>query len=193
MAALSWLADALKSTESSAVPTCSHCKNDPVGTDLQGESLVNKGAARSVPTVPTVPTEKQGIQQIAVERKRLFSANDPMPDLTPRFGWVIHFTDRAPAYATYSPMATHAEVLRGYPDAAAAEPTAPSIEPATEQANPDDRVTCRQCENFTYSGICTVARPGGTVSAQKYRPAGPDMPQRCNGFESKTLKGATHD
>ena len=191
MAALSWLADALKSTESSAVPTCSHCKNDPVGTDLQGESLVNKGAARSVPTVPTVPTEKQGIQQIAVERKRLFSANDPMPDITPRYGWLIHFTDRDPVYATFSPMATRAEVLRGYPDAVAAEPvdSAP-----TEPEDPDDRITCRQCENFTYSGICTVARPGGTVSASKgYRPAGADMPQRCTGFESKPLKGATHD
>jgi hypothetical protein len=119
-----------------------------------------------------------------------FAANDPTPDLTPRFAWMIHFSNRAPVYVTYSPEATHAEVLRGYPDAVAAEPAvgAPSIEPAapTEPADPDDRTTCRLCQNFTYSGICTVARPGGLVSAQKgYRPAMPDALQRCNGYEHK--------
>jgi hypothetical protein len=103
---------------------------------------------------------------------------------------MIHFSNRAPVYATYSPEATHAEVLRGYPDAVAAEPAvgAPSIEPTapTESADPDERINCRQCQNFTYSGICTVARPGGQVSAQKgYRPAMPDALQRCNGYENK--------
>jgi hypothetical protein len=193
MAALSWLALALESTESSAVPTCSHSKNDPVGTDLRGESLVDKGAARFVPTVPTVPTKKEGIPIFSAERKRLFSANDPTPDLTPRYGWLVHFTDRDPVYATYSPEATHSEVLRGYPSAVAAEPAdgAPSVEPAApkEPVTIDDRITCRQCQNFTYSGSCTVARPGGQVSAQKgYRPAGADMPHRCNGFEPKPMK-----
>ena len=130
--------------------------------------------------------------KIGIVAALAFSANDPTPDFTPRYGWLVHFTDREPVYVTYSPEATHAEVLRGYPDAVAAEPAdgAPSIEPATEPADPDDRVTCRQCQNLTYAGVCLIAQPGGMVSAQKgYRPAGSDMPQRCVGFESKTLKG----
>ena len=128
-----------------------------------------------------------------------FAANDTTPDLTPRYGWLIHFTDREPVYATYSPEATHAEVLRGYPDAVAAVPTdsAPSGERygvTAPTADPDDRITCRQCENFTYSGICTIARPGGPVSAQKgYRIAGADMRQRCPAFQPIPLKGTQND
>jgi hypothetical protein len=128
-----------------------------------------------------------------------FAANDPTPDLTPRYGWLVHFTNRDPVYVTYCPEATRSEVLRGYPDATAAEPAdgAPSIEPAapTEPATIDNRITCRLCQNLTYAGVCLIARPGGMeVSAQKgYRPAGADMPQRCNGFEPKPMKGTPHD
>ena len=126
MAAPAWLADAMKSEESGDVPTCSQFQNGQLGTDLQSESLIDKGLAGSV---PTVPSKKHSFQQIAAERKRFFSA--------------------------------------------------------------DDRVTCCTCQNFTHSGICIAARPGGPVSAQKgYRPAGADMPQRCEGFEAKPLKGA---
>jgi hypothetical protein len=56
----------------------------------------------------------------------------------------------------------------------------------------DDRVRCTECRNFTYSGVCSIARPGGDVSAQVgYRPAGATMLQRCVGYESKTSKGST--
>lgn len=187
MAALSWMADALKSAESSTVTSRNQSEKGVLVTDFEEESLIEKGLAGFVTSVTSVTRKKQGVQKIAAERKRFFSANDPTPDLTPHYGWLIHFTDREPVYVTYSPEATHAEVLRGYPAAVAAEPVA-------EPEDLDDRVICRLCENFTYSGICTGARPGGTVSAQKgYRPAGADMPQRCNGFESKPLKGAPHD
>ena len=46
----------------------------------------------------------------------------------------------------------------------------------------DDRRCCSQCGNLR-GGVCVVARPGGRVSAiVGYRPASPDMPQRCAGY-----------
>jgi hypothetical protein len=56
--------DVLKSTESSAVPTCSHCKNDPVGTDLQGESIVNKGRRALFPLFPVKNGVSSKLQRI---------------------------------------------------------------------------------------------------------------------------------
>ncbi len=38
------------------------------------------------------------------------------------FAWRIHFADRNPLRATFSPEVTHTEVLACYPDAVAAEP-----------------------------------------------------------------------
>lgn len=46
---------------------------------------------------------------------------------------------------------------------------------------PDDRRTCDQCLNLR-GRACTIAKPGGLVSANVgYRPA-PDTPQRCAGY-----------
>jgi hypothetical protein len=200
MSAVAWLAEALKSAESGSVPTCSHFKNTELGTDLQEKSYINTGILGSVPTVPTVPTEKQGSQLFTDNPKRFFSANDLTADLAPRFAWRIHFPDREPVYATYTPESTHAEVLRGYPDAVAAEAgkgglclvPAPEFGPPCLADSCDDRVTCRPCQQFNYSGVCTLAQPGGPVSAQKgYRPARPDTLQRCSGFESKPLERNT--
>ncbi len=57
----------------------------------------------------------------------------------------------------------------------------------------DDRITCRQCQHLTYGGICSIAYPGGTVSAQKgYRPS-PDLLQRCTAYESKPTKGIENE
>lgn len=39
--------------------------------------------------------------------------------------WLIHFTDRDPVPASFSPEVTHAEALACYPDAVAAEPYTP--------------------------------------------------------------------
>ncbi|HRF05932.1 hypothetical protein [Accumulibacter sp.] len=45
----------------------------------------------------------------------------------------------------------------------------------------DDRRFCTQCENLR-SGVCSVAKPGGVVSAPRgYRPV-PDMLHRCAGY-----------
>jgi hypothetical protein len=82
-------------------------------------------------------------------------------------------------------------LLSAYPDAGESEPAANDHEPAITYSLPtspdtDDRITCAMCSHYAYSGICTVARPGGIVSAQVgYRPAGPTMLQRCNGYEAK--------
>ena len=52
---------------------------------------------------------------------------------------------------------------------------------------PDDRRTCRKCSNFTYGGICSVAYPGGPVSAIRgYRPVA-DLLQRCDAFIERTI------
>ena len=80
--------------------------------------------------------------------------------------------------------------LSSYPDAAEADPATNDADPVPyalpTRPDTDDRITCVMCQHFTYSGICSVARPGGTVSAQVgYRPAGATMLQRCDGFEAK--------
>ncbi len=60
-------------------------------------------------------------------------------------------------------------------------PTAPFV---------DDRITCRQCQNLSYSGVCLVAYPGGPVSAIRgYRPISSQL-QRCSCYQ---LKGLIHD
>ena len=94
------------------------------------EILVLKNPPSAIPAIPAIPDAGgakstsgiAGIATLKILKNTFFAANDPTPDLTPRYGWLVHFTDREPAYVTYSPMATHAEVLQGYPDAVAAEP-----------------------------------------------------------------------
>jgi hypothetical protein len=45
----------------------------------------------------------------------------------------------------------------------------------------DDRRRCRQCLNLR-GAACSIAKPGGLVSASKgYRPA--NLPMRCAGFK----------
>jgi hypothetical protein len=58
-------------------------------------------------------------------------ANDATPT---SWRWLLHFTDRNPLIVSFSPEASHAEVLADYPDAVAAEP-ADSI-PDTGQPDP---------------------------------------------------------
>ena len=46
----------------------------------------------------------------------------------------------------------------------------------------DDRRICTECRNLR-AGVCTVARPGGVVSAIRgYRPVSPGVLQRCAGY-----------
>lgn len=53
-----------------------------------------------------------------------------------------------------------------------------------EQA--DDRRRCTECDNLR-GGVCTVARPGGQVSAVRgYRPSLVDVPIRCAGYTART-------
>lgn len=60
-----------------------------------------------------------------------------------------------------------------------------AAEHGTTPADDDDRRTCRQCASLTYGGICSVAAPGGVVSANRgHRPA-PDLSQRCDAFNER--------
>jgi hypothetical protein len=113
------------------------------------------------------------------------AANDNQKhgDNVPRFGWLIHFTDRDPLTVTFSPEVNHAEALACYPDAVAAEPMPEPLNDPT----PDDRITCRQCGSLNYSGVCSIAAPGGAVSANRgYRPDR-DLLQRCEAFNERKI------
>lgn len=58
----------------------------------------------------------------------------------------------------------------------------------------DDRIRCTECGNLTFSSVCSIARPGGIVSAMRgYRPAGSEMLQRCAGYAAKPVKGSEND
>jgi hypothetical protein len=53
--------------------------------------------------------------------------------------------------------------------------------------DPDERRFCTQCLNLR-GGVCIVAKPGGLVSAiVGYRPALPDMLQRCAGYSPNAV------
>lgn len=78
--------------------------------------------------------------------------------------------------------------LAGFADSAMPPPHPSAENPArrdpglraTGMAGPDDRRTCSQCLNVK-GDACSIARPGGLVSASKgYRPA--NLPMRCAGY-----------
>ena len=72
------------------------------------------------------------------------------------------------------------------PDNALACYTAIASEHGLTLPDGDDRRTCRQCANLR-GGACSVACPGGAVSANRgYRPAA-DLLQRCEAFNERTL------
>ena len=55
-----------------------------------------------------------------------------------------------------------------------------------DAAAPDDRRTCRQCSSLR-GGVCSVATPGGAVSANRgYRPV-VDLLQRCEAFSERAI------
>ena len=71
------------------------------------------------------------------------------------------------------------------PDNALACYTAIASERGLIFPDSDDRRTCRQCSNLTHGGLCSVASPGGAVSAIRgYRPVA-DLLQRCEAFNEK--------
>ena len=166
--------------------------------------------------------------------------NDRAADNLACFRWLIHFTDREPVEGTFSPRATHAEVLAHWPGAVAAEPlpdrrgrvptasesamlcalvtaiyqddtdddrneamqsaladpdnalacyTAIASERGRTPHDADDRRTCHQCSNLR-GASCSVATPGGNLSAQRgYRPGALwlDEPHRCETFTERKI------
>ena len=142
------------------------------------------------PSVSSVSTA-QGVNA-KTQSETAQAAND---DGVTRFTWLMHFIDRNPLTVTFSPEVTHAGALACYPDAVAAEPIELAAEliapPITTLSLPDDRRTCRQCKNLC-GGVCTVAKPGGIVSAvMGYRPGKMFTEQlhRCEGFTERANDG----
>ena len=89
-------------------------KREPVAfatATLATVATHDEKTAEKQPTVANVAT-------VAVANVRLAANDKPFG----AFRWLIHFTDREPVTATFSPQATHAEALACYSDAVAAEP-----------------------------------------------------------------------
>lgn len=67
-----------------------------------------------------------------------------------------------------------------------AEARAYYLDRAGEEHTDDDRRRCTECGNLR-GGVCTVARPGGQVSAVRgYRPSLVNVPIRCAGYTART-------
>lgn len=99
--------------------------------------------------------------------------------------WLIHYADREPMEVACSPPATHVEILERHPDAIAAEPHQPQIDPppvaALPTEAPDDRITCDECRNLHMMGNCLAARRRELVAASGYTPIR-GMKRRCEAF-----------
>lgn len=65
---------------------------------------------------------------------------DDTPSIT-SWGWLIHYADRDSVTCYFSPMVTHAELMKSRPDAIGAEPLPdlPEIQERIEVANINDR------------------------------------------------------
>jgi hypothetical protein len=68
------------------------------------------------------------------------AANDNQKhgDNVPPFGWLIHFTDRDPLTATFSPELNHADALACHTDAVAAEPVADRLKRPLTKAEAEE-------------------------------------------------------
>jgi hypothetical protein len=56
------------------------------------------------------------------------------------------------------------------------------LPPLPRSDGADDRRTCVECRNLRGT-VCSIAAPGGVVSARKgYQPGLQDVVQRCKGF-----------
>lgn len=99
--------------------------------------------------------------------------------------WLIHFIDRDDLPVLFVPPVDHAGALACYPDAVAAAPMAESFICMATEAAPDepadDRRTCRQCQHLQ-GRVCSVAKPGDLVSANRGYQPNPDTMQRCANY-----------
>lgn len=117
--------------------------------------------------------------------------------------WLIHFADRDPVQSYCTPPATHTEILASHPDAIAAEPIKEAIpdeaapefreqyaharEDVPEEEKADGMITCRQCANRRYDGVCKVAEPkvGALIVANHGYIPDALIPRRCEGYQPK--------
>lgn len=82
--------------------------------------------------LPVIRDNKAGIVALLSgytdAQEAAIAANDNLR----AFAWAIHYADRDPVIVSFSPEATHGEVLAAYPDAVAAEPASDGgIPPST--------------------------------------------------------------
>ena len=121
----------------------------------------------AVAAEPFTPTIRQPLAPMTAEEERAIPA------------WLALIEETDPA--------TIAEVIgqcQRDADARAYFTARAANELPKQAADDDDRRTCRQCGNLSVTGACSVAKPGGLVSANRgYRPPA-DTPQRCIGFLS---------
>lgn len=105
---------------------------------------------------------------------------------------------KTPTVATVASVATGIALSPDLPTVAEVGEEMPAPESSSEPVSPrpdgwrplwmtadlDDRRTCGQCQQYQF-GVCSIAWPGGVVSANRdYRPP-PDRLQRCAGYLPK--------
>jgi len=96
-------------------------KSEPVGFATATPATFATQEAergRTVASVATVTVAKLTEGQTA---PRSPVSADATPSIT-SWGWMIHYADRDPVECCFSPVVTHAELMKLRPDAIAAEP-----------------------------------------------------------------------
>ena len=97
-------------------------------SDLIRKGGLGRAATATTATLATHGAEKAGtvviVATVAVASSA--SPNSEVAGEATAWGWLLHFTDRKPVEAYFSPAATRAEALAAYPGAIGAEPISQS-------------------------------------------------------------------
>lgn len=148
---------------------------------MEGRATDTPDTSCNPPEVSAKPLQDEACTLDTPDTSQNVSAED-----WARFnGWLFHFVDRDDLPVLFVPAVDHAAALSCYPDAVAAEPMSESFrQPTTKAARDeitDDRRTCRQCQHL-WGRVCSVAKPGDLVSANRGYQPNPDTMQRCANY-----------
>ena len=161
-------------------------------------SLRKKQSDRFATAIPAIPAIQAGREEATVARIATIAVATPTDaktaDAVTSWGWLLHFADREPLEVYCNPDATHAEILKRYADALAAEPIPERValdyeivwpdEVETVSSFDDDRRTCTQCANLI-ARRCQAAKRGEIVAGRDYEPIR-DLLRRCEGYAPGT-------
>lgn len=112
------------------------------------------------------------------------AANEPAPAFR---SWRVALPDGGLLSVMYVPPAAAEQVRRDYQGASVAPVPEHQAEALPRNDPHDDRRYCEECLNLS-GGVCTIAHPGGLVSANRgYRP-NPEMLIRCEGFRQSAIR-----